>query len=137
MRILCAFISFEVHHWLPDQKKIIIMVLRAADFHNFNALLPSNPEFKVEAFDGVPDSEYRGRTVSAGTGRGGVSAGIPIFDEAELPDLIRKFQPDEIIFAYSDVPHVEVMHRAAQANALAPDFRLMAAQTTMLKSVRR
>jgi predicted GTPase len=40
------------------------------------------------------------------------------------------------VFAYSDVPHIEVMHRASLVNALGPDFVLMGAKATMVKSTK-
>ena len=42
--------------------------------------------------------------------------------EEELPELIRKYQVDEVIFAYSDVSHEYVMHRASLEISAAPTF---------------
>lgn len=118
------------------QKKIIIMGAAGRDFHNFNVFFRGNPEFKVEAFTAFQIPNIAGRTYPPELAGEGYPQGIPIFEEAELAELIRRFRPDEIVFAYSDVPHIEVMHRASHVNALGPDFRLMGAQTTMLPSVK-
>jgi predicted GTPase len=32
---------------------------------------------------------------------------------AELVELIRREEIDQVYFAYSDLPHIEVMHRAS------------------------
>ena len=60
--------------------------------------------------------------------------GIPIYAEEELPELIEKYDVDQVIFAYSDVHHEYVMHQASLVMACGADFRLMGPQTTMLKS---
>jgi predicted GTPase len=75
-----------------------------------------------------------GRTYPPELAGAGYPEGIPIFDESELPELIQKFGADEVIFAYSDVPHVEVMHRASLVNALGPNFSLLGAKETMVQS---
>lgn len=41
-------------------------------------------------------------------------AGIPIHPEAELEDLLRVHHVDEVVLAYSDLSHVEVMRRASR-----------------------
>ncbi|MCJ7429609.1 cyclic 2,3-diphosphoglycerate synthase, partial [Candidatus Bathyarchaeota archaeon] len=60
--------------------------------------------------------------------------GIPIYPEEKLPELIKQQDIDEIVFAYSDVSHEYVMHKASAALASGADFRLMGPKTTMLKA---
>jgi len=60
--------------------------------------------------------------------------GIPIYPESELAELIQRYRADEVIFAYSDVSHEYVMHRASLALATGADFRLMGPRHTMLRS---
>ena len=59
---------------------------------------------------------------------------MPIFPESELERKIRELNVDEVVFAYSDVSHEHVMRRASLVLATGPDFRLMGADTTMLKA---
>jgi len=118
------------------QKKVIIMGAAGRDFHNFNVHFRNNPQYKVEAFTAFQIPGIAGRTYPPELAGEAYPEGIPIHDESELPALIAKYQVDEVIFAYSDVPHIEVMHRASLVNALGPDFRLMGAQVTMLQSTR-
>ncbi len=40
-------------------------------------------------------------------------AGIPIHPEEDLIRLIQENDIDQVIFAYSDVPHEYVMHKAS------------------------
>ncbi|MGC8786107.1 MAG: cyclic 2,3-diphosphoglycerate synthase, partial [Anaerolineae bacterium] len=61
-------------------------------------------------------------------------AGIPIYPEEELDALIRTLDIDQVVFAYSDVPHEYVMHKASQVLAAGADFRLMGTKETMLKA---
>jgi predicted GTPase len=118
------------------QKKVIIMGAAGRDFHNFNVYFRNNPQYKVEAFTAFQIPGIAGRTYPTELAGEAYPAGIPIFDESELPGLIKKFEIDQVVFAYSDVPHMEVMHRASLVNALGPDFVLMGSKSTMVKSVK-
>ncbi len=60
--------------------------------------------------------------------------GIPIYAESDLVKLIAEKSVDQVVFAYSDVPHELVMHRASLVNAAGADFRLMGTHSTQLKS---
>jgi predicted GTPase len=60
--------------------------------------------------------------------------GIPIYPEDQLAELIRAHEVDLVAFSYSDVPHVDVMHKASLAMAEGADFILIGAPYTMLKS---
>jgi len=63
--------------------------------------------------------------------------GIPIYDEAELPRLVTENNVRLVVFAYSDVAHEEVMHKASLALSLGADFMLLGPQSTMLKSSKK
>ena len=119
---------------VTKQEKVIIMGAAGRDFHNFNVYFRNNPRYKVEAFTAFQIPGIAGRMYPPELAGEGYPQGIPIFDESELPALIRKFQVDTVVFAYSDVPHMEVMHRASLVNSLGPDFVLMGAKKTMVKS---
>jgi predicted GTPase len=104
------------------------------DFHNFNVYYRNNPEYEVVAFTAtqIPGIEKRGYPPElAGPN---YPKGIPIYPESMLPELIKKFNIEEVVFAYSDVSHEYVMHKASIALANGPDFRLMGPTTTMVKS---
>jgi predicted GTPase len=51
-----------------------------------------------------------------------------------MEELIQKLAVDEVVFAYSDVPHDYVMHLASRAMAAGASFRLMGPKETMLKA---
>jgi len=106
------------------------------DFHNFNVYYRNNPLFRVEAFTAFQIPGIAGRTYPPELAGGSYPEGIPIFDESELPGLINRLAIDEVIFAYSDLPHLEVMHRASLVNACGADFRMLGSKSTMVSSVK-
>ena len=114
--------------------RVIIMGAAGRDFHNFNVYYRNNPQYEVVAFTAtqIPGIEKRGYPPElAGPN---YPKGIPIHPEQELPELIRKHCVEEVVFAYSDVSHEYVMHKASVALANGADFRLMGPSTTMVKS---
>jgi predicted GTPase len=62
--------------------------------------------------------------------------GIPIRPEAELEDLIREHEIDEVVFAYSDVTHEHVMHIGSRALAAGAGFKLLSPHDTMIASTK-
>ena len=50
--------------------------------------------------------------------------------------MIREHGVDEVVFAYSDVSHEDVMHRASIAIAAGADFTLMGTRSTMIASTK-
>jgi predicted GTPase len=62
--------------------------------------------------------------------------GIPIGEEAELEALCREHDVDEVVFAYSDVPHEQVMRLASRSLATGADFGLLGPARTMLRSTK-
>jgi len=116
------------------QRKVIIMGAAGRDFHNFNVHFRNNDEYEVVAFTATQIPGIEGRNYPVELAGEKYPKGITIYPEALLPDLIRKNDVDEVVFAYSDVPHEYVMHRGSLVLANGADFRLMGPKTTMLKS---
>lgn len=114
--------------------RVIIMGAAGRDFHNFNTYFRDNPAYEVVAFTATQIPDIEGRVYPAALAGNMYPEGIPIYAEEELPDLIQKFQVDQVIFAYSDVGHEYVMHKASLVAAWGADFRLMGPNSTMLKS---
>ncbi|HBQ25453.1 MAG TPA: GTPase [Syntrophomonas sp.] len=118
------------------EDRVIIMGAAGRDFHNFNTYFRDNPAYRVVAFTATQIPDIEGRLYPPLLAGNRYPEGIPIYAEEELPDLIKKYNVDQVIFAYSDVPHEYVMHQASLVMACGADFRLMGPQTTMLKSKR-
>ncbi len=114
--------------------RTIIMGAAGRDFHNFNVFFRSNPEYEVVAFTATQIPDIEGRTYPAELAGPLYPAGIPIYAEQELEKLIAEKKVNQVIFAYSDVPHTVVMHKASLVLAAGADFRLMGLKTTQLAS---
>lgn len=117
--------------------RVIIMGAAGRDFHNFNTYFRDNPAYQVVAFTATQIPDIEGRLYPPVLAGSMYPEGIPIYAEEELPELIKKYDVDQVVFAYSDVPHEYVMHQASLAMACGADFRLMGPKTTMLKSKRK
>lgn len=114
--------------------KVIIVGAAGRDFHDFNTFWRNNPRYQVVAFTAAQIPDIDGRTYPPQLCGKKYPRGIPIEPEEMLADLIRKHKVDQVVMAYSDLPHEEVMHKAALANAAGADFRIMGHKNTMLKS---
>jgi predicted GTPase len=117
-------------------KRTIIMGAAGRDFHNFNTFYRGNKDYEVVAFTATQIPDIAGRTYPKELAGDLYPKGIPIYVEEELPCLIKDLNVDEVVFAYSDVPHEVVMHKACLVNALGPDFRLLGEKTTQIKSTK-
>ncbi len=114
--------------------RTIIMGAAGRDFHNFNVFFRDNPAYEVVAFTATQIPDIEGRLYPPELAGPRYPQGIPIYAEAELADLIRKLAVEQVVFAYSDVPHEYVMHKASLVMAAGADFRLMGPKTTQVKS---
>ncbi|MCD6445378.1 GTPase [Candidatus Bathyarchaeota archaeon] len=114
--------------------KVIIMGAAGRDFHNFNVYFRNNDAYEVVAFTATQIPGIEGRTYPPELAGPNYPNGIPIYPEEELPRLVREFDVDQVVFAYSDVSHEYVMHKASTALASGADFRLMGPKSTMLKA---
>jgi predicted GTPase len=117
-----------------SKQRILIMGAAGRDFHNFNVYFRNNPAYQVVAFTATQIPNIEGRVYPPELAGPLYPNGIPIYPEAELVSLIKSFQMDQVIFAYSDVPHTYVMHKASIVLAAGADFRLLGPQQTMLQS---
>src|SRR5436309_10592921 len=116
------------------RRRIIIMGAAGRDFHNFNVAFRDDPQSEVVCFTATQIPNIAGRRYPPELAGRLYPNGIPIHEESRLTDLIGSESIDEVIFAYSDVSHEHVMHKASTANAAGADFRLMGARATMLRS---
>jgi predicted GTPase len=117
-----------------EKIRVIIMGAAGRDFHNFNVFFRNNESYEVVAFTATQIPNIEGRVYPAELAGPLYPRGVPIHAESELTELVRGLKANQVIFAYSDVPHEYVMHKASQVLAAGADFRLMGANTTMLGS---
>jgi predicted GTPase len=117
-----------------SSERIIIAGAAGRDFHDFNTVFRDNDRFQVVAFTATQIPNIEGRLYPAELAGSLYPAGIPIYPESELNQLIHKHDIDQVIFSYSDVSHEYVMHLASQVLATGADFRLLGPGRTQIKS---
>jgi predicted GTPase len=115
-------------------RRIVIMGAGGRDFHNFNVVFRDDPGAEVVSFTASQIPGISGRTYPPALAGPRYPQGIPIEPEEHLAEIIRRERVDEVVLAYSDLAHVEVMHRASVALAGGADFRLLGPRATMLAS---
>ncbi len=114
--------------------KVLIMGAAGRDFHNFNLRYRDNEMYRVVAFTATQIPDIDGRMYPPELAGSLYPDGIPIKDEADLEELIHDMAVDLVVFAYSDVPHEYVMHKASLVVAAGADFAVLGAESTMVKA---
>jgi predicted GTPase len=115
-------------------KKVIIVGAGGRDFHNFNVAFRDDEDVEVVAFTAAQIPGIDDRVYPPALAGRRYPRGIRVAPEEKLTELINETHADEVIFAYSDVSHEEVMHKASLVLAAGADFRLMGPKSTMLQS---
>ncbi|GGG45433.1 GTPase [Caldovatus sediminis] len=116
------------------RSRVVIMGAAGRDFHNFNVVYRDDPGSEVVAFTAAQIPGIAGRLYPSELAGPLYPTGIPILEEAELARLVREARVHQVVFAYSDVAHQEVMHRASTALAAGADFLLLGPERTMLRA---
>ena len=117
-------------------RRILILGAAGRDFHNFNVVFRDDPGSIVVGFTAAQIPGIANRSYPATLAGDRYPSGIAIADESELEALCRTHGVDEVVFAYSDVPHEHVMHLASRALSVGADFVLLGPERTMLRSSR-
>ena len=117
-----------------SRKRVLIMGAAGRDFHNFNTVYRHNPDYDVVAFTATQIPNIDDRTYPPELSGDLYPDGIPIHDEAELTNLIKELNVDDVVFSYSDVPHEYVMHKASEVIKFGANFVLLGGDPTMIKS---
>lgn len=121
---------------MMNRRNIVIIGAAGRDFHNFNVYYRGNEQFNVVAFTAAQIPNIDNRKYPSELAGKLYPKGIPIFPEEELTYLIEKFDVDECVFSYSDVPYQKVMALSALVNAAGANFTLLGPKATMLKSTK-
>ena len=104
------------------------------DFHTFNCHFRDNQEYEVVGFTATQIPNIEGRIYPTELAGSLYPEGIPIHAEENLTELVREHLVDQVVLAYSDLSHLEVMHKASIVIASGSDFRLMGANQVMLEA---
>jgi predicted GTPase len=113
-------------------RRVLIMGAAGRDFHDFNVVYRDDPRYEVVAFTATQIPFIADRRYPAELAGPRYPDGIAIHDEGELTDLIRKLDVNDVVFAYSDVSHEYVMHKASEVLAAGASFQLLGPEATML-----
>ena len=116
--------------------RTLIMGAAGRDFHNFNVFFRDNKDYEVVAFTATQIPNIDGRRYPPELAGKLYPKGINIYPESDLVKLIKDMKVDQVVFAYSDVPHEFVMHKASTVLAAGADFRLMGTRDTQIKSTK-
>ncbi len=117
-------------------RNIVIMGAGGRDFHVFATVFRDDPTCRVVAFTAAQIPGIDDRTYPPSLAGPLYPDGIPIVPEEQLVALIGEQQVDEVVFAYSDIAHIDVMHKASIVMAAGADFRLAGPAATMLRSTK-
>jgi len=116
------------------ERRIVIMGAAGRDFHNYLVRYRDDASVRVVAFTATQIPGIDSRIFPATLAGERYPDGIPIRPERELTDLVTRETINEVVFAYSDIHHVDVMHHAQAVIAAGADFTLLGAEPTMLPS---
>ncbi len=119
---------------MSRKAKVIIMGAAGRDFHDFNMYFRDNPDYEVVAFTATQIPDIEGRQYPPELAGKLYPQGIPILPEAELTDLIKKYEVDKVFLSYSDLPHEYVMHKASEVLAAGADFGLLGPKHMQVKA---
>ena len=119
-----------------SKRKVIIIGAAGRDFHNFNTYYRNNEAYEVVAFTAAQIPDISGRSYPAELAGKGYPKGIPIFEEKDLPKLIKDLNVDECVFSYSDVTYQRVMATGAIVEAAGASFSMLGPKDTQIKSTK-
>jgi hypothetical protein len=124
------------HSAMNRPYRCIVMGAAGRDFHVFLSFLRGNERFRVVAFTATQIPFIDTRSFPQSLAGPGYEADIPIHDESELVSLIREQVVDFVFFAYSDIAHAEVMHKASLVQAAGASFVMLGPEHTQIASDR-
>jgi len=119
-----------------ERDRVIILGAAGRDFHTFNTCFRTDARFEVIGFTATQIPGIETRRYPPALSGSLYPDGIPIFPERQLETLIDEFHGDQVILAYSDLPHAVVMHLASRVLACGADFRLIGPERSSLTSSR-
>jgi predicted GTPase len=119
-----------------NRERILIMGAAGRDFHTFNVCFRDEANVQVMAFTAAQIPGIAGRRYPAELSGAQYPNGIPIYPEDDLERLLRDLLIQQVVFAYSDLSHVSLMHIASRVLACGADFRLIGPERSSLSARR-
>ena len=119
-----------------ERKRVVIMGAAGRDFHNFNVFFRDREEYEVIAYTATQIPNIDDRMYPAVLAGSLYPHGIPILPEEELEEVIAEHNVDIVVFSYSDLGHIDVMHLASRTIAAGASFMLLGHAQTAIKSTK-
>ncbi len=119
-----------------EKTNVIIMGAAGRDFHVFNTYFRDNENYNIAGFTAAQIPNIDGRQYPTELAGKLYPDGIPIYPEEELEKLIKDKDITQVIFAYSDISHEDLMHKASTVLSAGADFRLMGPKNTSIESTK-
>jgi predicted GTPase len=116
-------------------RRLLILGAAGRDFHNFNVLYRKDPECRVVAFTATQIPDIANRRYPPALAGPLYPDGVPILEERDLEKLITENAIDAVVFSYSDISHVTLMHLASRSVACGADFWLLGTERTQIRSI--
>ncbi len=116
------------------RSRVVILGAAGRDFHNFNQVYRDNPDYDVVAFTATQIAGIADRHYPPPLAGSFYLDGIPIIEESQLETFCRDHAVDQVVFAYSDVSHEQVMHLASRTLTTGADFVLLGPNQTMINA---
>ncbi len=117
-----------------SRQNVIIIGAAGRDFHNFNTYYRDNKNYNVVAFTATQIPDIHGRKYPAELAGKLYPNGIPIYEQKELPALIKEHDVDDCVLSFSDIHYEDAMNLSAIVNAAGANFVLLGPKQTMLRS---
>lgn len=115
-------------------KKLLILGAAGRDFHNFNVVFRNDSSYQVVGFTATQIPDIAGRRYPRELAGPLYPDGIPIFEERDMERIVTELGVEAVVFSYSDISHVNLMHLASRAIAAGADFWLLGTEHTQIKS---
>jgi predicted GTPase len=119
---------------MKNRYDCIVMGAAGRDFHIFLTFLRDNPHFHVKAFTATQIPFIEERSFPRSLAGPQYSGNIPIHDESELAGLITRHKIDFVFFAYSDISHAELMHKASLVQAAGASFVMLGPDQSQIQA---
>lgn len=119
-----------------EKRRVIIIGAAGRDFHNFNTYYRNCESTEVVAFTAAQIPDIDGRKYPASLAGKFYPKGIPIYDEKELENLIKKHNVNECVLSYSDLPYDTVMHLGSRVMMMGAKFSMLGSYPTMIQSTK-
>lgn len=119
-----------------EKINVVIMGAAGRDFHVFNTYFRENDKYNVVAFTAAQIPNIDGRLYPKELSGELYPEGISIYLEEDLEKLVKENNVEQVVFAYSDIDHVDMMHIASTVLSTGADFRFMGPNNTSIKSVK-